>query len=123
MTTLVARVLGHLGEALAEEYLTAHGAQVLARNYHSSAGEVDLLVLHEGDLVAVEVKTRGSEDPEKPEEAISWWKLKRIVHTLTTYAVEAEMLEHHWRVDLLAIETDAHGGVLRVEHIRDIFPP
>ncbi len=123
MSGAVARVLGQLGEALAEEYLKAQGAVVLARNYQCALGEVDLLVMHDDDLVAVEVKARAAPDEERPEEAITWWKLRRIVHTLATYAVEADLLERHWRIDLVAIETDEHGRVQRLEHIRDIFPP
>ena len=42
---------------------------------------------------------------------------------LTEFAAEADLLELHWRVDLVAIETDENGTVLRLEHIRDIYPP
>jgi putative endonuclease len=123
MSATPAQVLGQLGEALAETYLTADGARILERNYRSERGEVDLMVLHEGDLVAVEVKTRGAHDLEKPEEAINWWKLKRLVHALTTYAIQSDFVELHWRVDLVAIETAEDGTVHRLEHIRDIYPP
>lgn len=123
MNNAVARALGSLAEALAEEYLIDQRATVLARNYRGEQGEIDLVVLHEGDLVAVEVKARCIDDPQRPEESVPWWKLRRIVHTLTEYAVEAELLETHWRVDLVAIETDETGNVLRLEHIRDIYPP
>jgi putative endonuclease len=123
VNTVVARALGHLAEALAEEYLVGQRAVVLARNYRGEVGELDLVVLHEGDLVAVEVKARDVDDPQKPEESIPWWKMRRLVHTLTEYAAEAELLDLHWRIDLMAIETDASGTVQRLEHIRDIFPP
>ena len=116
-------MLGEIGEALAEELLRRDGADVLARNYSVDGGEADLIVLHEGDLVAVEVKARNIRDAEAPEEAIRWWKLRRIILALTTYASEFDMLDMHWRVDLVAIENDDAGNILRLEHIRDIFPP
>jgi putative endonuclease len=116
-------LVGRLGEMLAEAYLRGIGGRILERNYRNDRGEVDLLMLHEGDLVAVEVKTRAETDLEKPEEAIRWWQLRRIVHGLATYASEAELLDLHWRVDLLAVETDETGNVQRLEHIRDIYPP
>ena len=56
------RALGQLGERLAEEHLTRLGAQLLARNYRIEYCEVDLLMQHEGELVAVEVKTRAPQD-------------------------------------------------------------
>jgi putative endonuclease len=116
------RTLGDLGEALAEQFLLEHGATVLARNYAVDGGEADVIVWHDGDLVAVEVKTRDVTDAEAPEEAIRWWKLRRIVHALTSFAAEADLLEEHWRIDLMAIET-ADNEVVRCEHIRDIYPP
>ena len=42
--------------------VVADGATILERNFRSERGEADLVVLHEGDLVAVEVKTRGVGD-------------------------------------------------------------
>ena len=116
------RTLGDLGEALAEQFLLEHRATVLARNYAVDGGEADVIVWHDGDLVAVEVKTRDVTDAEAPEEAIRWWKLRRIVHALTSFAVEADLFEEHWRIDLMAIET-ADNEVVRCEHIRDIYPP
>ncbi len=122
--TTQARALGQFGEALAEEYLKECGAQILARNYRVDGGEADLILWHDGDLVAVEVKTRDVTDLEQPEEAVRWWKIRRIVHALTWYASEADLLEEHWRVDLMAIVTDAEAEtVVRCDHIRDIFPP
>ena len=123
MTVIAPHLRGQMGEAMAEDYLTARGATILEHNFKSQCGEVDLLMLHEGDLVAVEVKVRGDDDILQPEEAVNWWQLKRIVHALATYAVQAELLELHWRVDLIAIETDAEGTVKRLDHIPDIFPP
>jgi putative endonuclease len=119
-----AQLLGQMGEAMAEEYVKDRlGGTILARNYKSGSGEADLIVLHDGELVAIEVKTRTVEDLVAPEEAINWWQLKRIVHALGTFAVEADMVELHWRVDLIAIETRVDGTVLRLDHVPDIFPP
>jgi putative endonuclease len=56
------RALGQLGERLAEEHLSQLRAQLLIRNYRIEYAEVDLLMEHEGDLVAVEVKTRAPQD-------------------------------------------------------------
>jgi putative endonuclease len=124
MSLGLAQLLGHIGEAMAEEYFKDQlGATVLARNYKSGSGEADLIVLHNDELVAVEVKTRTVEDLVAPEEAVTWWQLKRIVHALATYAVEADLAELHWRVDLVAIETRPDGTVLRLDHLPDIFPP
>ena len=101
------------------------GAELLCRNYRCVSGEIDLLVDHEHDLVAVEVKTRSTVDLEAPEEAVTRRKLGRIVTALRHFASERaddELLERHWRIDVVAIEMEADGSVKRCEHIRDVYP-
>ena len=117
--------LGKRGEMIAEELLSRIGAEVLCRNYRCPTGEIDLVVEHEQDLVAVEVKTRCTVDLEAPEEAVTYWKLRRIVSALEHYAAEPEddlLLERHWRIDVVAIEMEADGSLRRCEHIRDAYP-
>ena len=113
--------LGRLGEMLAETHLVKLGARVLARNYRSEPGEIDLVIDHDGDLVAVEVKTRTDLDLEAPEEAVTRWKLRRMMRGLETFAADNDMLERHWRLDVVAIELDLDGVVQRCEHIRDAY--
>jgi putative endonuclease len=113
--------LGKWGEQLAETLLVKMGATILARNYRWSAGEIDLVILHEDDLVAVEVKTRTATDLELPEEAVTRWKLRRMVLGLQTFAIDFGMEERHWRLDVVAVELDLDGSVLRCEHLRDVY--
>lgn len=113
--------LGRFGEMLAETHLVKLGARVLARNYRSQPGEIDLVIDHDGDLVAVEVKTRTDLDLEAPEEAVTRWKLRRMMRGLETFAADNNMLERHWRLDVVAIDLDLDGVVQRCEHIRDAY--
>ena len=113
--------LGRWGEQLAESHLVKAGARVLARNYRSEPGEIDLVIEHDGDIVAVEVKTRTDLDLEAPEEAVTRWKLRRMTRGLETYAMDNDLLDRHWRLDVVAIELDAEGTLLRCEHIRDAY--
>jgi putative endonuclease len=113
--------LGRFGEMLAESHLIKAGATVLARNYRCEPAEIDLIIEHEDDLVAVEVKTRTDLDLEKPEEAVTRWKLRRMVLGLQNFATDNDMLDRHWRLDMVAIEIDLDGRVSRCEHIRDVY--
>jgi len=114
--------VGRRGEQLAEEHLLAQGARLLERNYRIDFGEIDLLLEHEGDLVAVEVKTRDVQDIEQPEEAVSWRQLRRIVRALSTYAMDNDLLEGTWRIDVVLIVIEPHGSVLRLDHLRSVYP-
>ena len=113
--------LGKWGEQLAESHLVKVGAKILERNYRFEPGEIDLLIEHDGDLVAVEVKTRTDLDLETPEEAVTRWKLRRMALGLQTYAAANDLLERHWRLDVVAVVIDIDGNVRRCEHIRDAY--
>ena len=51
--------LGREGEAAAAALLTGKGYAVIARNYRTRGGEVDIICLDGDTVVFVEVKTRG----------------------------------------------------------------
>lgn len=106
---------------MAEAHLVRAGARILARNYRSAPGEIDLVIEHDDALVAVEVKTRSAVDLEAPEEAVTRWKLQRMIRGLETFAMDNEMLEWHRRLDVVAIEIDFDGAVQRCEHLRDVY--
>ena len=55
--------LGRRGEQLAAEHMERLGYRVLARNYRTRFGELDLVATDEFVLVFCEVKTRRAGDP------------------------------------------------------------
>lgn len=66
------------GEQAVAEWYEARGFGVVARNWRSRTGEIDLVV-RLGDLVVVcEVKTRTSDRFGAPEEAVTVAKARRI---------------------------------------------
>ena len=116
------RTVGQYGERLAEHYLIGQGAKLLARNYRIPFGEIDLVVEHEGELVAVEVKARAIDALEQPEEAVNWRKLRRIVQALTAYALDTDLMEMSWRIDVVAIQLELDGTMCRLDHLRSVYP-
>ena len=115
------KALGQRGEELARQHLESLGAQVLARNYRTRSGELDLVVVHDGDLVGVEVKTRRVGQPALPEEAVGPAKLARLERLLAEFAQTRHREEPGWRIDVVALEVAPSGAVRRVEHIRDAY--
>jgi putative endonuclease len=57
--------LGRRGEEAAARYLAGRGLRILARNYRSRSGEIDIVAADGRGLVLVEVKsaTEGGRDP------------------------------------------------------------
>jgi putative endonuclease len=113
---------GRQGERLAEQHLVSLGAEILERNFHVQYAEVDLIVKHEGELVAIEVKSRDVGDLEAPEEAVHPAQLRRITRGLTTYAQAHDLLEMPLRIDVVLIVTETSGDVLRFDHLKSVYP-
>ncbi len=121
--TAQTKATGRYGERLAEDYFTRIGARVLQRNFHVHYAEVDLIVEHETELVAVEVKTRSVVDFVPPEECVYWSQLRRIQRGLITYAQDNDLLETPMRIDVILIVLDVDGQtVLRFEHLKSVYP-
>jgi putative endonuclease len=72
---------GRKGEAAAAEYLEAAGCTVIARNYRSRRGEVDLVALEGESILFVEVKTWRSLGMEDIGLALDVRKQGRIIET------------------------------------------
>ena len=109
------RGLGRHGEELAAQHLMAKGYEIVARNWRCPSGELDL-VAREGDSLAfVEVRTRRGRALGTPEESVTAAKQARLVDL-----VEAYVQEHDWmgayRIDVVAIELDRRGRLLRLDH-------
>lgn len=105
--------LGMRGEEIAARLLEGQGYTVLERNYRCRYGELDLVCRHGAALVFCEVKLRRSADFGAPEEAITPRKLERLTLAAQTYLAEHEQDDADWRFDVVAIELDRRGAVIR----------
>jgi putative endonuclease len=107
--------LGRRGEDLAARQLGAKGYQIVAQNWRCETGELDL-VAREGEcLVLVEVRTRRGRSMGSPEESITAAKQARLIALGEAYVQENDW-GGDWRIDVVAIEMDRQGRVLRVDH-------
>jgi putative endonuclease len=71
--------LGRLGEHFASDMLARNGWRILARNYHTRYGEIDIISRDlNGQLVFTEVKTRRSCRFGTPEEAVGPTKQRHL---------------------------------------------
>lgn len=112
--------LGRWGEELAARQLEAANFRLAARNYRCPAGEMDLIVTAEDDLwVFVEVKTRQGDAYGRPEEAITQRKAQRLIQVAESYLQEHALVDVDWCIDVVAIELDGRGTLLRFEQIEN----
>jgi len=109
------RGLGRRGEELAARHLTARGYQIVARNWRCEAGELDLVALDGDCLAFVEVRARRGGALGSPEESVTPAKQSRLIALAEAY-VQAHDWPGQWRIDVVAVEMDGRGRVLRVDH-------
>ena len=113
--------LGRWGERQARLLLEAKGYGVVATNFRSQTGEIDIVAVDGEELVFVEVKTRRGNAFGGAVESISPVRAERIA------AVAEEFLQSRlpsgyssstaWRIDLVCVNLDRGGKLLSVNHI------
>ena len=79
------RAKGLAGERRAEDFLVGQGYEVLARNFRTRRGEVDLIVRKSGRICFVEVKSWDVLSRDDLGEAIGPAKRRRIVEVARHY--------------------------------------
>ena len=112
--------LGKKGEALAADFLSEAGMQVVERNWRCSQGEIDLVVRDGDELVFVEVKTRSSLGYGHPLEAITVAKLARLRRLAGAWCAAHPGQHGLVRIDAVAVVAPMFGAVV-VEHLKRVF--
>lgn len=113
------RGLGRWGEDYAARHLEAAGYTLVARNWRCRGGEIDLIFRDGETVVFVEVKTRRGRAYGAPEEALTTHKAQKLLDLGQQYAADHELDGVAWRIDLVAVELDERGRLLRCDHIPD----
>ena len=112
--------IGRGAEQLAAAYLRARGYRIWKSNWRSGKKELDLVAIHKGELVIIEVKSRVGNQVNLPSEVIHPKKQRNIVR-----ATEAFIRYHNClmptRFDVIAVIYN-NGGI-EIEHIENAFYP
>lgn len=111
------RQLGQWGESVAAYHLEALGWQIVARNWRCARGEIDLVAQAGEILVFVEVKTRRGRALGTPEEGVTPAKGRKLLELAQIYLYKHELADVDWRIDVVAVELDSGGKLLRCDHI------
>ncbi len=96
----------HYSEDLALKYLKRHGLKLLARNYRSRHGEIDLIMQDKDILVFVEVRYRKHDNYGSAAESVDRHKQSRIANTAESY-LQAHPWDGPCRFDIVAIQSKA----------------
>jgi putative endonuclease len=113
------RRFGNFGERVAASHLESKGYEILERNWSVPEGEIDIIAQRGNELVFVEVRSRRGGSRGTPEESITGRKAAHVRAAAGAYAQGHPEAPENQRIDVVALELDAKGRVLRVEQIEN----
>ena len=113
-------LLGPWGEALACEYLRRRGCRIVACNYRSRFGEIDLIAWDGPVLCFVEVKTRTNVDMALPREYVTLQKQNKLRKTAMLYLAEKQ-LDCCARFDVAEVYAEHGFEEVHIEYIKNAF--
>jgi len=109
---------GRRGELFAEKYLKSIGFKIIEKNWRWRKCEIDLIAIHNGTVVFLEVKTRGSKALDEGVE-IKQGQRQRIVVAASAYLAMKVTGNMECRFDLVRVQMSK--GDWRLDHIQDVF--
>ncbi|MDE6350782.1 MAG: YraN family protein [Treponemataceae bacterium] len=113
------RAVGNAGEDKACLWLRSRGYEIVARNWRSRRGEIDIIAQKDGVLVFAEVKTLPSGELETLAHELDRRKQKRIVETAQLFLANHRKYKYTAiRFDVLVVDMPDWSEVY---HIEDAF--
>ena len=113
------RQVGSEGEEKASLWLQEQGYEIVARNWRTRRGEIDIIAEKGNLLVFAEVKTLPSGDMETLSHELDERKQKRIVETAKLFLLNHRKYSNDTiRFDVLVVNMP---GLSDVYHIEDAF--
>ena len=106
---------GKLGEDITADYLCKNDFEVVARNYHSRYGEIDIIAKDGDCYVFCEVKYRSGRQAGNPLEAVDQRKQKKIFRCALYYTVQHGIEDAQCRFDVIGVEGT------EITHIKNAF--
>ena len=96
-------VLGVEGETLAKQFLIDNGYKIIALNYKTKIGEIDIVAKTGDTTVFVEVKDRKTKRFGMPREAVTPYKQNKIKLVATQYMLSHKLMDSKVRFDCIEI--------------------
>jgi len=102
----------------AEKYLKSIGFKIIEKNWRWRKCEIDIIAIHNGTVVFLEVKTRGNRALDEGVD-IKQGQRQRIVVAASAYLAMRVMGNMECRFDLVRVRMSK--GDWRLDHIQDVF--
>ena len=112
---------GSMAEDLALRYLQRHDLSLLARNFRSRFGEIDLIMQENNTIIFIEVRARKTTAFMHPAESVDYRKRGRIRKTSQVFMHKtAAWNRFDMRFDVIALTGNAARG-MKIDWIKAAF--
>ncbi|MCB9493323.1 MAG: YraN family protein [Epsilonproteobacteria bacterium] len=109
---------GRAGEQAVSTHLEANGFQVIARNYQTRAGEIDIIAQKDDVVAFIEVKTRFNEYFHITQ-TITKSKQNKIIKTAKHFAMKQSVVDKVLRFDVAIVTRQ--NGTWHVNYLPNAF--
>ena len=113
--------IGSYGEDLACEYLLDIKHKILARNFRSKLGEIDIITFFNNMIIFTEVKSRYTNSYGSPMESVTYYKQKLIINLSSYYILINKLNDYNIRYDVIEIFFNKSNQNFTINHIKDAF--
>lgn len=115
--------IGKLGETLARDYLVKKNYRLVATNFRTRFGEIDLVASKNNKLIFVEVKLKIGQRFGSPEEMINLAKLAKVKKMAQVFLQKHAKLKAQYprhQIDTICIVLNQDRSIFRINHWENI---
>ncbi len=113
------KVLGNIGEKLAQKYLKCKKYKIIATNFYTRKGEIDIIALKDKQLIFFEVKTRSNYNYGTPAMAVNNTKIQHMKFAAQIFLMLNKFNKYAIRFDV--IEVLIKSGKCNINHIKQVI--
>lgn len=111
---------GNLGENLVYRCLERNNCQIIAKNFKSNFGEIDIIFFDKDELVFSEIKSRTGLEYGFPAESVTFKKKKHIINTAKYFIYINNLANYNIRFDVIEVYLFKNSSPL-INQIKSVF--
>jgi putative endonuclease len=113
---------GRIGEDYAARRLLSDGFRILARNFRSRYGEIDIVASDSDYILFVEVKTRAQNALATPAQSVTVYKQRHIIAAAYAFlAANPSRLQPRFDICEVTTQSATDFRVIRYRHLKGAF--
>lgn len=115
------KLIGTYGEDICSKELKNCGYKILEKNFRCRTGEIDIIAMKDNILSFIEIKSRFSTSYGNPCEAVTYFKMNKIIQTANYYIFKKNYFNINIRFDIMEVSLNYNDNTYKINFIKDAF--